>query len=145
MICNPPSKTDLTTLCSGDLQSPAPGISRHVDGIGDYKSPGLIGRTFFTTDNISVGTPNGVGRLAEDSPMHPPPKTKYSLARNKCIFRGHQIRPRGKNGRNSFHRMRMKMPRLGGSYVAAGAFCVAPDMSCPPLGVPADLQSAVKK
>ena len=23
---------------------------------------------------------------------------------------------------NSFHRMRMKMPRLGGSYVAAGAF-----------------------
>ena len=50
------------------------------------------------------------------------PKTKYSLARNKCISRGHQIRPRGKNVRNSFHRMRMKMPRLGGSYVAAGAF-----------------------
>ena len=25
------------------------------------------------------------GRLAEDSPMHHPPKTKYSLARNKCI------------------------------------------------------------
>ena len=50
------------------------------------------------------------------------PKTKYSLARNKCTSRGHQIRPRGKNGRNSFHRMRMKMPRLGGSYVAAGAF-----------------------
>ena len=23
-ICNPPSKNDLTTLCSGDLQSPAP-------------------------------------------------------------------------------------------------------------------------
>ena len=75
-----------------------------------------------TYDNISVGTPSGVGHLAEDSPMHPPPKTKYSLARNKCISRGHQIRPRGKNGRNSFHRMRMKMPRLGGSYVAAGAF-----------------------
>ena len=75
-----------------------------------------------TYDSISVGTPNVVGRLAEDSPMHPPPKTKYSLARNKCISRGHQIRPRGKNGRNSFHRMRMKMPRLGGSYVAAGAF-----------------------
>jgi len=44
--------------------------------------------------------------------------------------------------------MRMKMPRLGGSYVAAGAFSkksVAPDMPFPPLGVPADLQSAVKK
>ena len=26
---------------------------------GDYKSPGLIGRTFFTTDCKSVGTPNG--------------------------------------------------------------------------------------
>ena len=39
----------------------------------------------------------------------------------------------------------MKMPRLGGSYVAAGAFPVAPDMPFPPLGVPADLQSAVKK
>ena len=106
MICNPQH----------------PDSSQHIDGIGDCKSPGLIGRTFFTTDSISVGTPNGVGRLAEDSPMHPPPKTKYSLARNKCISRGHQIRPRGKNGRNSFHRMRMKMPRLGGSYVAAGAF-----------------------
>ena len=68
------------------------------------------------------GRLTGVGRLAEDNPMHHPPKTKYSLARNKCISRGHQIRPRGKNGRNSFHRMRMKMPRLGGSYVAAGAF-----------------------
>ena len=34
-------------------------------GLGDYKSPGLIGRTFFTTDFKSVGTPNGgVGRLA---------------------------------------------------------------------------------
>ena len=75
-----------------------------------------------TYDCKSVGTPNGVGRLAEDSLMHHPPKTKYSLARNKCISRGHQIRPRGKNVRNSFHRMRMKMPRLGGIYVAAGAF-----------------------
>ena len=75
-----------------------------------------------TYDCKSVGTPNGVERLTEDSPMHPPPKTKYSLARNKCTSRGHQIRPRGKNGRNSFHRMRMKMPRLGGSYVAVGAF-----------------------
>ena len=28
-------------------------------GLGDYKSPGLIGRTFFTTDFKSVGTPNG--------------------------------------------------------------------------------------
>lgn len=35
-------------------------------GLGDYKSPGLIGRTFFTTDFKSVGTPNGgVERLAE--------------------------------------------------------------------------------
>ena len=25
-------------------------------GLGDYKSPGLIGRTFFTTDFKSVGT-----------------------------------------------------------------------------------------
>lgn len=34
-------------------------------GLGDYKSPGLIGRTFFTTDFKSVGTPSGsVGRLA---------------------------------------------------------------------------------
>lgn len=34
-------------------------------GLGDYKTPGLIGRTFFTTDFKSVGTPNGgVGRLA---------------------------------------------------------------------------------
>ena len=40
-------------------------------GLGDYKSPGLIGRTFFTTDFKSVGTPGGVwdawrgmGRLA---------------------------------------------------------------------------------
>ncbi len=33
-------------------------------GFGDYKSPGLIGQTFFTTDFKSVGTPNGgVGRL----------------------------------------------------------------------------------
>ena len=29
-------------------------------GFGDYKSPGLIGRTFFTTDFKSVGTPSGV-------------------------------------------------------------------------------------
>ena len=28
-------------------------------GFGDYKSPGLIGQTFFTTDFKSVGTPNG--------------------------------------------------------------------------------------
>ena len=40
-------------------------------GFGDYKSPGLIGQTFFTTDFKSVGTPNGgwdawrcMGRLA---------------------------------------------------------------------------------
>ena len=89
---------------------------------GDCKSPRLIGRTFFTTDCKSVGTPSGVGRLAEDSLMHHPLKTKYSLARNKCISRGHQIRPRDRIGRFSFHRMRMKMPRLGGSYVAAEAF-----------------------
>ena len=75
-----------------------------------------------TYDSISVGTPSGVERLAEDSPMHHPPKTKYNLARNKCISRGHKIRPRDRIGRFSFHRMRMKMPRLGGSYVAAGAF-----------------------
>ena len=75
-----------------------------------------------TYDSISVGTPSGVGRLAEDSPMHHPSKTKYNLARNKCISRGHKICPRDRIGRISFHRMRMKMPRLGGSYVAAGAF-----------------------
>ena len=43
----------------------------------------------------------------------------------------------------------MKMPRLGGSYVAAGAFSKKTVRSVgyarPPLGVPADLQSAVKK
>ena len=50
-----------------------------------------------TYDNISVGTPSGVERLADDSPMHPPPKTEYSLARNKYTSRGHQIRPRGKD------------------------------------------------
>ena len=50
------------------------------------------------------------------------PKTEYSLARNKCTSRGYKIRPRDRIGRFSFHRMRMKMPRLGGSYVAAGAF-----------------------
>ena len=40
-------------------------------GLGDCKSPGLIGRTFFTTDCKSVGTLGGVwdawrgmGRLA---------------------------------------------------------------------------------
>ena len=33
---------------------------RHLcKSVGDYKSPGLIGRTLFTTDNISVGTPGG--------------------------------------------------------------------------------------
>ena len=47
-----------------------PGCSQHIDRIGGLQIPRLIGRTFFTTDNISVGTPNGVGRLAEDSPMH---------------------------------------------------------------------------
>ena len=31
-------------------------------GLGDYKSPGLIGRTFFTTDFKSVGTPSEGGR-----------------------------------------------------------------------------------
>ena len=122
MICNPPSKNVLTSLCSGDLQSPATRLLPAYRWDRGLQIPRLIGRTFFTTDCKSVGTSSGVERLAEDSPMHPPPKTKYSLARNKCIFRGHQIRPRGKNGRNSFHRMRMKMPRLGGSYVAAGAF-----------------------
>ena len=61
-ICNPPSKNDLTTLCSGDMLSPA---SRQQPAYrwdrGDCKSPGLIGRTFFTTDCKSVGTPNGGG------------------------------------------------------------------------------------
>ena len=28
-------------------------------GLGDYKSTGLIGQTFFTTDFKSVGTPSG--------------------------------------------------------------------------------------
>ena len=64
MICNPQP----------------PGSSQHIDKIGDCKSPGLIGRTFFTTDNISVGTPSGVGRLAEDSPMHHPPQRENNLA-----------------------------------------------------------------
>ena len=42
--------------------------------------------------------------------------------------------------------MRMKMPRLGGNYVAAGAFSFrSAGYAHPPLGVPADLQSAVKK
>ena len=44
MICNPPSKTDLTTLCSGDMLSPAPGNSRHIDGMGGLQIPRLIGR-----------------------------------------------------------------------------------------------------
>ena len=57
-----------------------------------------------TYDNISVGTPSGVERLAEDSPMHPPPKP---------------VAPYMPNGRQS-----------GTEEM---------------LGVPADLQSAVKK
>ena len=28
--------------------------------LGDYKSPGLIGRTFFTADCKSAGTPSGL-------------------------------------------------------------------------------------
>ena len=48
-----------------------------------------------TYDNISVGTPNGVGRLAEDSLMHHPLKTKYSLARNKCNIPRAQDSPSG--------------------------------------------------
>ena len=38
-----------------------PGNSRHIDGIGGLQIPRLIGRTFFTTDCKSVGTPNGGG------------------------------------------------------------------------------------
>ena len=43
-----------------------PGCCQHIDGIGDYKSPGIIGRTFFTTDCKSVGTPNGVQSGTEE-------------------------------------------------------------------------------
>ena len=45
-ICNPSLKNDLTYLCSADLESAA-GESVMYYGLGDYKSPGLIGRTFF--------------------------------------------------------------------------------------------------
>ena len=50
MICNPQQ----------------PGISRHIDGIGGLQIPRLIGRTFFTTDCKSVGTPNGVQSGTEE-------------------------------------------------------------------------------
>ena len=46
-------------------------------GLGDYKSPGLIGRTFFTTDFKSVGTPSGVWdgwRALAYQQVYPPPK-----------------------------------------------------------------------
>ena len=49
-------------------------------GLGDYKSPGLIGRTFFTTDFKSVGTPNGgVGRLGGEFSWHK--KKSWNLRR----------------------------------------------------------------
>ena len=37
----------------------------------DCKSAGLIGRTFFTTDNISVGTPSGGGTPSGKQPYAP--------------------------------------------------------------------------
>ena len=56
-ICNPSLKTVLTSLCSGDLQSPVIGLAHLLQW--DYKSPVFIGRTFFTADFKSVGTPIG--------------------------------------------------------------------------------------
>ena len=38
MICNPPSKNDLTSLCSGDMLSPAPGNSQHSSGSPRYSN-----------------------------------------------------------------------------------------------------------
>ena len=44
MICNPPLKNVLTFLGFADLQSAAKEDACPL--VGDYKSPGFIGRTF---------------------------------------------------------------------------------------------------
>ena len=66
MISNPALKNVLTFLCSADLQSAA--IKNAINNAinnkgcrGIINPPVLIGRTFFTADFKSAGTPSGVG------------------------------------------------------------------------------------
>ena len=63
MICNPALKNVLTYLGSADLKSAA--SKNAVERLGDSKSPVLIGRTFFTADFKSAGTPDGIAIFIE--------------------------------------------------------------------------------
>ena len=58
MICNPALKNVLTYLGSADLQSAAKEYAFPFWGITN--PPVLIGRTFFTADCKSAGTPSGI-------------------------------------------------------------------------------------
>ena len=62
MICNPALKNVLTYLASADLQSAAKEYAFPFVG-GITNPPVLIGRTFFTADCKSAGTPSGLTLL----------------------------------------------------------------------------------
>ena len=93
-ICNPPLKNDLTSLCSGDLQSPATRLLPAYRWDRGLQIPRLNrSNLFYDGQHIRRDAQRKTALCIIRR------KGNITQQRNKCTSRGHQIRPRGKNGR----------------------------------------------